>query len=106
MPVNTDKLIKSPEVTYDYDKKSESLLVTVELPGIAPDGYELNLATCGFFLTADTPDILYKGGYRFYHEVDADAAVVKFKNGTLSIRVPFFAPICGKQLPIDLEEED
>lgn len=104
MTVDTDKLIKSPEVTYDYDKKNESLLVTIELPGVEPGIYELNLATCGFYISAETPDILYQGGYRFYHEVDAEAAVVRFKKGTLSIRVPFFAPICGKQFPIDLDQ--
>ncbi len=82
------------------------MLVTVELPGVEPDSYELNLATCGFFISADTPDILYKGGYRFYHEVDADAAEVKFKNGTLIHTGSLLAPICGKQLPLDLEEVD
>ena len=104
MKVDTGKLIKSPEVTYDFDKKSESLLVTVELPGVEPGGYELHLATCGFCISAETPDIQYKGCYAFYHEVDADAAQVKLKNGTLSIRVPFFEPICGKQFPIDIEQ--
>ena len=103
MKVDTGKLIKSPEVTFDFDKKSESLLVTVELPGVAPDSYELNLAICGFCISADTPDIQYKGCYRFYHEVNTEEAEVSFKNGTLSIRVPFFAPICGKQFPIDIE---
>ena len=103
MTVDTDKLTKSPEVTYDYDKKSESLLVTVELPGVAPDTYELNLATCGFCITADTPNTLFKGCYKFYHEVDPDDAKVKLKNGTLTIRVPFFAPVCGRQFPIDFE---
>lgn len=104
MTVDTDKLIKSPEVTYDYDKKNESLLVTVELPGVAPGTYELHMATCGFSITAETADILYKGFYRFYHEVDNEAAQVKFKKGTLSIRVPFFEPICGKQFPIDVDQ--
>ena len=104
MKVDTDKLIKSPEVTYDYDKKSESLLVTVELPGVKQENYELNMAICGFCISADTPDIQYKGCYKFYHEVDADAAEISFKNGTLTIRVPFFAPICGKQFPIDVDQ--
>jgi len=103
MTAESDKLTKSPEVTFDYDKKSESLLVTVELPGVEPGTYELNLATCGFRIVADTPDILYSGCYKFYHEVDANAAKVTFKNGTLFIRVPFFAPICGRQFPIDVD---
>ena len=102
MTLDTDKLIKNPEVTYDYDKKHESLCVTVELPGVDPDGFDLNLATCGFCIFAETKDIQYKGCYSFFHEVDADAAKVKLKNGTLSIRLPFFAPLCGKQFPIDL----
>jgi HSP20 family molecular chaperone IbpA len=103
MPVDTKKLIKSPEVTYDYDHKLESLLVTVELPGVAPDAYELHIALCGFYISARTAEIQYEGNYRFFHEVDADAAKVKFKNGTLSIRLPFFAPICGKQSPIEVD---
>jgi len=103
--VDTAKLIKSPEVTFDYDKKNESLLVTVELPGVEPDKFDLRMATCGFCVSAETADIQYKGCYKFFHEVDADEAKVKFKKGTLTIRIPFYAPICGKQLPIDFESE-
>jgi HSP20 family molecular chaperone IbpA len=103
MTVVPNKLIKSPEVTFDYIKKKELLCVTVELPGVAQDTYSLNLSTCGFCVDADTPDFKYKGWYRFYHEVDADNAEVKFKNGTLTINVPFFIPLCGKQFPIDTD---
>ena len=102
MTIDTTKLIKSPEVTYDYDHKLESLLVTVELPGVAPNAFELHIATCGFHISAKSSDIQYEGNYRFYHEVDADAAKIEFRNGTLSLRIPFFAPICGKQFPIDM----
>jgi HSP20 family molecular chaperone IbpA len=102
MTVDTTKLIKSPEVTYDYDHKHESLLVTVELPGVVSDAYELHIALCGFYISAKTADIQYEGKYRFFHEVDADAAKVEFRNGTLSLRLPFFAPICGKQSPLDV----
>jgi HSP20 family molecular chaperone IbpA len=103
MSVDTNKLIKSPEVTYDYDHKLESLLVTVELPGVEPDAFVLNIALCGFYISAKTSDIQYEGNYKFFHEVDADAAKVEFRNGTLSVRLPFFAPICGKQFPIELD---
>ena len=103
MTVDTSKLIKSPEVSYDYNKKNESLCVTVELPDVEPDTYTLHLATCGFCVSAETSNIQYKGCYRFYHEVDADNAEVKFKNGTLTINIPFFEPLCGKQFPIDID---
>jgi HSP20 family molecular chaperone IbpA len=103
MTVDTDKLIKSPEVTFDYIKKKESLCVTVELSGVEPDTYSLNISTCGFCVSADTSNIQYKGCYRFYHEVDADKAEVKFKNGTLTLKIPFFEPLCGKQFPIDID---
>lgn len=103
MTVDTNKLIKSPEVTYDYDHKFESLRVTVEIPGVEPDAFELHIALCGFYISAKTETVQYEGSYRFFHEVDADAAKVEFKNGTLSIRLPFFAPICGKQFPIDVD---
>ena len=103
MSVDTSKIIKSPEVTYDYDKKSESLCVTVELPGVEAGGFKLRIATCGFRVDAETGDVQYKGCYMFFHEVDAEAAEYKLKNGTLTIRVPFFAPICGKQYPIDMD---
>ena len=103
MAVDTDKLIKSPEVTYDYIKNKEALCVTVELPGVKQGTYSLKIATCGFCVSADTSNIQYKGCYRFYHEVDADNAEVKFKNGTLIIQVPFFEPLCGKQFPIDID---
>ena len=46
MTVDTSKLIKSPEVSYDYNKKKESLCVTVELPGVEPGTYVLKMATC------------------------------------------------------------
>lgn len=105
MTIDTTKLIKSPEVTYDYDHKLESLLVTVELPGVAPDAYELHIALCGFYISAKSPDIQYEGNYRFFHEIDADGAKVEFRNGTLSMRIPFFAPICGKQFPIDMNHD-
>ena len=103
MKVDTNKLIKSPEVTFDFDKKNESLLVTVELPGVESDNFRLKIATCGFCIAAETASIQYQGCYKFFHEVDADAAKVKLKKGTLTIRVPFFAPICGKQFPIDFD---
>ena len=102
MTADINKLIKSPEVTYDYDKKLESLLVTVELPGVKQDAFELNLAACGFCISAETTDIQYHGCYKFLHEVDCDEAKVKLKNGTLSIRLPFFEPMCGKQFPMEL----
>ncbi len=105
MSVDTNKLIKSPEVTYDYDKKKELLLVTVELPNVEPDTYDLKITTCGFCVSADVESIQYKGCYMFFHEVDSDAAEIFFKNGTLSIRLPFFAPICGKQFPIDFDDD-
>jgi len=105
MLIDTSKLIKSPEVTYDYDHKLETLLVTVELPGVEPDAYELHIALCGFYITANTKDIQYEGNYRFFHEVDADSAEVKFKNGTLSIRLRFYSPICGRQFPIDVDPD-
>ena len=103
MTVDTGKLIKSPEVTYDYIKNKELLCVTVELPGVEPDTYSLNVATCGFCVSADTSNVQFKGCYRFYHEVDADKAEVKFKNGTLTISIPFFKPLCGRQFPIDFD---
>ena len=103
MTVDTNRLIKSPEVVFDYIKKKETLCVTVELPGVKPSTYSLNIASCGFCVSADTPNIQYKGCYRFYHEVDAENAEVKFKNGTLTIKVPFFNPLCGKQFPIDID---
>ena len=103
MNINTNKLIKSPEVTYDYIKKKEALCVTVEIPGVESDTYSLSIATCGFCVSAETSNIQYKGCYRFYHEVDADNAEIKFKNGTLTIKVPFFEPLCGKQFPIDFD---
>ena len=101
MTVDTNKLIKSPEVTYDYDHKLESLLVTVELPGVEPGAFELHIALCGFYISAKTSDIQYEGSYKFFHEVDADSAKIEFRNGTLSLRLPFFRPICGRQFPID-----
>ena len=103
MTVDTNKLIKSPEVTYDYIKNKELLCVTVELPGVEADTYSLNIATCGFCVSADTSNTQFKGCYRFYHEVDADKAEVKFKNGTLTISIPFFKPLCGRQFPIDFD---
>ncbi len=103
MTVDTSKLIKSPEVSYDYNKKKESIYVTVELPGVKPGTYTLKIATCGFCVSAEAQGIQFKGCYRFYHEVDADDAEVKFKNGTLTISVPFFEPLCGKQFPIDID---
>ena len=105
MTIDTTKLIKSPEVTYDYDHKHEYLLVTVELPGVTSDSFQLNIALCGFHISAMTPDIQYVGNYRFFHEVDADAAKIEFRNGTLSMRIPFFIPICGKQLPLDTDHD-
>ena len=101
MTVVSNKLIKSPEVTFDYIKKRELFSVTVELPGVVSDIYSLNVATWGFCISADTSNFKYKGCYRFYHDVDADNAEVKFKNGTLTINTPFFNPLCGKQFPID-----
>lgn len=103
MTVDTKKLIKSPEVTYDYDHKLETLLVTVELPGVKPGSFELHIALCGFYISARSEGIQYEGSYKFFHEVDADSAKVEFKNGTLSIRLPFFAPICGRQSPIEMD---
>ena len=104
MKVNTRKIIKSPEVTYDYDHKLESLRVTVELPEVKPDAYDLHVALCGFHISAETKDIQYEGSYKFFHEVDADSAKIEFRNGTLSIRLPFFAPICGKQFPLGTDQ--
>ena len=103
MTIDTNKLIKSPEVTYDYIKKKEVLCVTVELPGVESEAYSLTIASCGFCVSANTLQTQYKGCYRFYHEVDADNAEVEFKNGTLTIKAPFFAPLCGKQFPIDID---
>ena len=105
MDVDTSKLIKSPEVTFDYDKKSESLAVTVEIPGVDHEkDIDLRISVCGFCVSAETQSIQYKGCYRFFHEVDADDAKIKFKNGTLSITVPFFEPLCGKQFPVDIDQ--
>jgi len=95
----------SLEVTYDYDHKHESLLVTVELPGVEPGAYDLNIALCGFYISASTESLQYEGNYSFFHEVDAGAAEKEFRNGTLTIRLPFFAPICGRQFPIDVDED-
>ena len=104
MNIDTDKLIKSPEVTFDYDKRNESLQVTVEVPGVDDeDAIDLKISACGFCISADTSSTQYKGWYSFFHEVDGENAKIQFRNGTLSISLPFFAPLCGKQTPIDMD---
>ena len=107
MEIDTSILIKSPEVTFDYDKQNESLDITVEMPGVHSENeIDLKISVCGFCVSAKTDNIQYKGCYKFFHEVDTDEAKINFEHGTLSLVLPFFEPICGKQYPLDMDTDE
>lgn len=105
MSAEKSKPTAPPEVLYNYDKESESLCVTVELPGAEEDSIDLNLAVCGFCIEAESAEKRYEGCFQFHHEVNPDAATKSFEGGVLSIKIPFFEPLYGKKFPIHPDED-
>lgn len=93
-------------VTFDYERESESLRVTVELPDADKDSIDLHLAVSGFCVEAESAETRYAGCYKFDYEVDPEAAAMNFAGGILSIKIPFFTPLCGKKFPIAVEQEE
>ncbi len=87
-----EKIRFSPAICAMPDEKHENLHLEVELPGVEKENIVLTMHEDSFFIRAPTEDMEYVGSYALCCPIDMEKARAKYKNGLLSIDVPYKKP--------------
>ena len=101
MPKKT-KVRVSPVVHAHHDL--ERYLIEVQLPGLNKKDVHFEISKKSFLVQAARTELEYYGCYVLGHEVNADKAKAKFRNGLLTVSVPLakpFKPFKGTKVEID-----
>ena len=92
----------TPKVCAMPDDKHENLYIEIELPGVDKDQINLNMHDESFFVTAKKEGVEYSGTYAVCCPIDYHQAKARYKNGLLSVTVPFRANTAKcKSIPIE-----
>ncbi len=92
----------SPTVCAMPDEKHERLYIEIELPGVDKENINLNMHEDSFFIYAKKEGVEYSGTYAVCCPIDYHQARARYKNGLLSVTVPFKANTMKcKPIPIE-----
>lgn len=92
----------SPEVCAMPDERHENLHIEIELPGVDKDKIILKMHEDSFNIRANREGVEYSGSYAVCCPIDYANAKARYKNGLLTIDVPYMKPApSGKKIPID-----
>jgi HSP20 family molecular chaperone IbpA len=84
------------------DEKHENLYIEVELPGVDKKDIHLSMHEDSFMIRAPKGDEEYVGSYAVCCPIEYEKARATYKNGLLTINVPYKQPIeRGKPIPIE-----
>ena len=95
-----NKPCTSPEVVITHNDDDTGLVITASLPGVEKKDIELNVGSQNFCISGEREDLRYEGCYQLVHDVVADNTDAEFKNGLLTVKVPFKEPLCGRKIEI------
>ncbi|NLA38575.1 MAG: Hsp20/alpha crystallin family protein [Methanomicrobiales archaeon] len=82
----------APYVCVYSDENEENLHIEIELPGVEKRDITFRMQETGFSIDAVRGDVRYVGTYAVSCPVDPDRAKATFKNGLLTVDVPYIEP--------------
>ena len=83
----TVKPMVPPSVCTWHD--GEKYVVEVALPGVSKEDIKVGVTHESFCVTTHGEGIVYSCGYALAHPIDFDYSKAKFKNGLLTLTLPF-----------------
>lgn len=89
-----DKYLRSPNVCAFEDEK-DNYHIEITLPGVEKDTIKLKMHEDSFFISGETDNTVYVGSYSICCPVKAEDAKANYKNGILTVDVPFKDPLEG-----------
>jgi len=89
-----------PDVIITHNEDDTGLIITASLPGVEKKDLELDVGSNNFCISGEREDIRYEGCYQLVHDVVAEDSAAVFKNGLLTVKVPFTEPLRGKKIEI------
>jgi HSP20 family protein len=90
-----------PRIIAMPDENHENLHIEIELPGVEREGIKLRMHEDSFFVRAEKEDVRYVGSYAICCPVDYEQAKAEYKNGLLTVDVPYRQPQeRGKEIPV------
>lgn len=93
----------SPSVCAYSDESGDNLFIEIELPGVDKDNISLKVSEDSFTVDATKEDIRYVGTYVLSCPVVPDQAKARYKNGLLSVEVPYVEqPREAREIPIEM----
>jgi len=92
----------APYVCAYSDENEENLHIEIELPGVEKKDITFKMQETRFSIDASRGDVRYVGTYAIGCPVDTDRAKATFRNGLLTVDVPYVQPIAEetKEIPI------
>jgi HSP20 family protein len=92
----------APYVCAYSDEDLENLHIEVELPGVEKGDINFRMQEDNFTIDATRGDVRYVGTYAICCPVDPEKAKATFRNGLLTVDVPYVQPVEeeAKQIPI------
>ena len=92
----------SPKVCAMPDDRHENLYIEVELPGVDRENIFLTMHADSFMIKAKKENMEYSGSYTVCCPIEYEKAKAKYKNGLLTINVPYKKPVMkGKSISIE-----
>ena len=92
----------APYVCAYSDENEENLHIEIELPGVDKKDITFKMHETSFSIDAPRGDVRYVGTYAIGCPVDPNRAKATFKNGLLTVDVPYVRPTAEetKEIPI------
>ena len=84
-----EKIRISPTIRAFSDEDHRKLDIEIELPGVEKKDIDLKIHEDSFYLTAPRENVVYVANYGTCCPVDPSKAKATYKNGLLTIVVPF-----------------
>lgn len=88
-----------PDSCFYHD--DEKYYIEIELPGVAKENIDVEVAEKSICISAPRNDIEFAGCWIFAHEVKPKDAKASFKDGLLKITVPLAKPMKGVKVTIE-----
>ncbi|MCE5338097.1 MAG: Hsp20/alpha crystallin family protein [Methanomicrobiaceae archaeon] len=92
----------APYVCAYSDENEENLHIEIELPGVEKKDITFKMQETSFSIDASRGDVRYVGTYAVGCPVETDRAKATFRNGLLTVDVPYIQPVAEetKEIPI------
>ncbi|NLZ31167.1 MAG: Hsp20/alpha crystallin family protein [Methanomicrobiales archaeon] len=94
----------APYVCVYSDENEENLHIEIELPGVEKKDITFKMQETGFSVDAVRGDVRYVGTYAISCPVDPDRAKAIFKNGLLTVDVPYIEVAAEEVKEISIAE--